>query len=290
MLRSLPVLVAAIAGPALASPLEAPLTGQSAVLHYEIEVTGQSAGKPLRQRLIVETPVIAKESSGFHPLARDFTQAQNSEITAMSEATMSAGDGAADMLDVNRLVVAMESACSGGENASCAAARARFQTAERRLSGRGAAIAQAQAAVVRRDEDDQRFLTFVPGPEGCGVVRYEHQLGDLKISGIYPEEGGPEAAQIACMTMAVLDRRDGSIALAMSPATLKLDNARLIDLERLQSAKEIEDVEGLRFGALRMSVTLPMLPTAGPDHNYAGQRTVRAGAISYTFRWTLKRS
>lgn len=270
--------------------MEAPLTAQSAVLRYEIEVTGQSAGKPLRQRLIVETPVIAKESSGFHPLARDFTETQNAEIAAMSEATTSAGDGNADMLEANRLIVAMEGACAGGENAACATARARYQAAEQRLSARGAAIAQAQASVVRRDDDDHRFLTFTPGPDGCGMVRYEHQLGDLKVAGIYPGANDPAVSQIACMTMAVLDRRDGSIALAMSPATLKLDEGRLIDLERLQGAKGVQDVEGLRFGALRMSVTLPMLPTAGPDHDYAGERTIGVGAISYTFRWTLRRS
>ncbi|CAN7373378.1 hypothetical protein LJR164_002260 [Phenylobacterium sp. LjRoot164] len=287
MFRYLPMLAALAAGPAIAAPLEAPLRDQSAILRYEIEVVGRTAGKPLLQRLIVETPVVAKESSGFHPLARDFTDAQNSEIAAMSEATMSAGDGTADMLESNRLVVAMETACSAGESSGCAAARARFQAAEQRLSDRGAAIAQAQAQVVRRDEDDQRFLTFAPGSDGCGAVRYEHQLGDVKTAGVYPGPGDPNASLVACMTMVVLDRRDGAIALLMSPATLKLDQARIIDLERLQG---VQEAEGLRFGALRMSVTLPMLPTAGPEHDYAGERTIKTGAFSYRFRWTLKRS
>lgn len=288
--RALPLLaaplLAAFAGAAAAAPLEAPLTGQSAVLHYEIEVAGVSGGKPLRQRLIVETPVYARESGAFHPLARDYTEGQNAEIKAMSDATVSAGDGTAAMLEANRLIEAMEGACAGGENPGCAAARARYQAVEQQLSARGAAIAEAQAAVVHRDEDDHRFLTYAAGGNGtgCGSVRYEHQLGERKTASIYPEAGGPDAALVACMTMVVLDRRDGSIALQMSPATLKTDNARIIDLERLQG------VQDLKFGALRMSVSLPMQPTAGPDRDYAGARTIKAGGLSYTFRWTLKRS
>ncbi len=239
-------LLAALASAAAAAPLEGPLTNQSAVLNYEIEVTGTSGGKPLRQRLMVETPVFAREADAMNPLARDFTESQNQEIAEMSAAMSSGGDGTAEMLEANRLLEAMMGACNGGEGPACVTARARYQAHEQRMAEHGAQAA-AQSAVVRRDDDNHRFLTFVAGANGdeCGVVRYEHQLGEHRIAGVYPDPNSPDAGLVACQTMAVLDRRDGAIALQMSPATLKLDRARIVDLQRLQGVGDLE------FGALR---------------------------------------
>ena len=277
-------LLAALASAAAAAPLEGPLTNQSAVLNYEIEVTGTSGGKPLRQRLMVETPVFAREADAMNPLARDFTESQNQEIADMSAAMSSGGDGTAEMLEANRLLEAMMGACNGGEGPACVTARARYQAHEQRMAEHGAQAA-AQSAVVRRDDDNHRFLTFVAGANGdeCGVVRYEHQLGEHRIAGVYPDPNSPDAGLVACQTMAVLDRRDGAIALQMSPATLKLDRARIVDLQRLQGVGDLE------FGALRLSIRMPPQPTAGPDKDYAGASTYRAGGFSYTIRWRLKR-
>lgn len=278
-------LLAALASAAAAAPLEGPLTNQSAVLNYEIEVTGTSGGKPLRQRLMVETPVFAREADAMNPLARDFTESQNQEIADMSAAMSSGGDGTAEMLEANRLLEAMMGACNGGEGPACVTARARYQAHEQRMAEHGAQAAAAQSAVVRRDDDNHRFLTFVAGANGdeCGVVRYEHQLGEHRIAGVYPDPNSPDAGLVACQTMVVLDRRDGAIALQMSPATLKLDRARIVDLQRLQGVGDLE------FGALRLSIRMPPQPTAGPDKDYAGASTYRAGGFSYTIRWRLKR-
>jgi len=278
-------LLAGLASAAAAAPLEASLTNQSATLSYEIEVTGMSGGKALRQRLMVETPVFAREADALNPLGHDLTQSQNEEIAAMAAATAGASDGTAEILEANRLLEAMMSVCTAGEGPACAAARSRYQAVEQRMAEHGAATARAQAAVVRRDEDDHRFLTFAAGENGagCGTVRYEHQLGERRIAGVYPDANSPESGLIACQTMAVLDRRDGSLALQMSPATLNPGDARIVDLQRLQG------VAGLKFGALRMSLILPLQPTAGPEKNYSGARTIQAGGLSYTFRWTLKR-
>ena len=79
------------------------------------------------------------------------------------------------------------------------------------------------------------------------------------------------------------EAEDGAIALQMSPATLKLDRARIVDLQRLQGVGDLE------FGALRLSIRMPPQPTAGPDKDYAGASTYRAGGFSYTIRWRLKR-
>lgn len=289
MSRLLPALAAPLmistASSALAAPLEAPLTNQAAVLSYEIEVTGTSGGKPLRQRLLVETPVFAR-ASGAVNLFDGFTDAQNEEIAAMSAATTSEGDSTADMLEINRKVEEMGAACGAGESPSCAAARERYQAAEQRLAVRGARIAEAQTAVVRRDEDDHRFLTFAAGEMStdCGIVRYEHQLGERKASGAFPDPKLPYSGELACQTMAVLDRRDGALALQMSPATIGLsDGTQVIDLLRLVSAP------GLKLGALHISLTLPPQPTAGAAADYVGSKSLEAGGLRYTFRWKLRR-
>ena len=130
-------LLAALASAAAAAPLEGPLTNQSAVLNYEIEVTGTSGGKPLRQRLMVETPVFAREADAMNPLARDFTESQNQEIAEMSAAMSSGGDGTSEMLEANRLLEAMMGACNGGEGPACVTARARYQAHEQRMAEHG---------------------------------------------------------------------------------------------------------------------------------------------------------
>lgn len=289
MSRSLPAiagLLASFASVAAAAPLQSPLTNQAAVLSYEIEVTGASGGKTLRQSLAVETPVLAREADGINPLAQALTEGQEQQVAEISASMMAAGAeaGINEILEANRLLEAMAGACAGSEGAACAEARARYQASERRMAEHGAEAARTQTEVFQRDEDRYRFLTFAAGERGggCGVVRYEHQLGERRIAGVYPDPDSPERGLVACQTLAVLDRRDGTVALQMSPATLNIGGVRIVDLQKLQG------VSGLEFGALRMSVRMPPQPTRGPDQDYAGARTVPAGGLSYTFRWRLK--
>lgn len=275
----------ALAVPAVAAPLEAPVTNQAAVLSYEIEVTGTQGGAPLRHRIAVRTPVLARESGALNLLGSDFTDSQKAEMADMAATTQGDGDGEAALLEANRLLEAMMTACgSGEESRACEAARARYQAAERAMADHGARVAEAQAQVRRRDEDDHRFLVFTAGEKGadCGTVDAAYEQGGRKGGLHYPDPAEAYSELAACQTMAVLDRRDGALALQMAPATLKVGGVRVVDLERLA------DAPGLRLGALRMSVSLPLQPTAGPEHDYAASRTVQAGSLRYVFRWRLE--
>lgn len=81
-----------------------------------------------------------------------------------------------------------------------------------------------------------------------------------------PHERALRLRPLACLTAAVLDRRDSSMALAMSPATMIVDGVQMVDLEHLA------DVPDVKLGALRLSVTLPLQATIGDS----GAKTVQA--------------
>lgn len=285
-LLPLSAVLGAFAASAAAAPLETPLTNQTAVLSYEIEVTGVEGGRPLRHRIAVRAPVLARASGPMNLLGSDFTESQKAEMAEMAAATEGDGDGGAAIQDASRLLETMLAACGADEGAAaCAAARARYQAAEQGMRDHGARIGQAQAQVRRRDEDDHRFLAFTAGENGaaCGAVTLDYEQGGRKGGRRYPDPAIESSGLLACQTMAVLDRRDGAVALQMAPATLEVDGVQVVDLERLAG------VAGVRLGAMHMSVSLPLQPTAGPDGDYAGAKSVQAGGLRYLFRWKLER-
>jgi hypothetical protein len=277
----------ALADAAAAAPLETPLKNQAAVLSYEIEVPGAQGGKPMRHHIAVRTPVLARASGPMNLLGSDFTDSQKADMAEISAATQGDGDGVAAMLEANRLLETMLAACGADEgSAACSAARARYQAAEQAMADHGASLAKAQAQVRRRNEDDHRFLAFTAGEDGadCGAVQADYEQGGRKGGLRYPDPAVEYSELTACQTMAVVDRRDGALALQMSPATLKAGGVVVVDLARLAGAP------GLRLGAMRMSVSLPLQPTAGPDVDYAGAKTVQANGLRYVFRWKLERN
>lgn len=277
----------AFAAPALADPTEAPLKDQSAVLAYEVEVTGRRGGQAVHDRLTVRTPMFARESGALNVLGDGFTESQQAEMDAMSAATIGDGDdGTAAILESSRLMEAMVAVCAGNEaSGACVAARNRVLAAEQRIADHGAGVAAAQAQVRRRDEDDHRFLMFMAG-EGPSAApatvdaSYNHggRTGQLHFPGA---DGFGEA--FSAGDMVVLDRRDGSMYLAVQWGQL-LNGVRFVDVEPLVGAPGVKRV-GLPFSS---AVTLAgPQPTTGPDGDYAGAKVIEAGGLRYEFRWRL---
>lgn len=280
-------ILGAFAGPVLADPVEPPATNQSAVLAYEVEVTGARGGRAVHDRLTVRTPMFARESGALNPLGDGFTEGQQAEMAEMSAATIGDGDdGTAAILESSRLMEAMVAACAANErSATCVTARDRVLAAERRISEHGAGVAAAQAQVRRRDEDDHRFLMFMAG-EGPNAApptvdaSYNHggRTGQLHFPGA---NGLGEA--FSAGDMVVLDRRDGSMYLAVQWG-LVLNGERYVDIQPLVGVPGVKRL-GLPFSS---AVTLAgPQPTAGPDGDYAGSRTIETGGLRYVFRWRL---
>ncbi|NEX94963.1 hypothetical protein [Caulobacter sp. 17J65-9] len=282
--------LAAFAVPVVAEPLETPLKNQAAVLSYEVEVTGQRGGQAVHDRLVVRTPMFARESGAVNPLGDGFTDSQSAYMADMSAATTGAGggDGTADMLEVNRLLEAMMAACLGNEASdACAAARARHQAAEQKIADHGASVAAAQAQVRIRDEDNHRFLLFTAGDGpngGPATVEASYDHGGRKGVVRLPDPALPGADAFSFGDMVVVDRRDGSMALTVQ-AGLTLNGLRVVDVEPLVSAPGVKRV-ALPFSN---GVSFALQPTAGPDGDYAGTRIVETKGLRYVFRWKLER-
>lgn len=275
------------ASPAAADPLEHPLRDQVAVLAYEVEVTGARGGQVVHDRLVVRTPVFARESGGMNPLGDGFTEGQQAEVDAMSAATTGDGDdGTGAIMESNRLMEAMAAACADNEtSAACATARDRVLAAERRIADHGAGVAAAQARVRRDDEDDHRFLIFMAGdgPSAQAVaVEASYQHGARRGARLLPDPSGVGEA-FSAGDMVVVDRRDGSMYLAVQWG-LMLDGERYVDIQPLAGVPGVKRL-GLPFSAA-VTVAGPQ-PTAGPGGDYAGSRTIEAGGLRYAFRWRL---
>lgn len=263
--------------PSLAqAQVEAPIAMATGILVYEVEMSGERAGRPVHHRIRVTSPVSSRGSGPLNLLGYAFTTSQQREIDAMSAAT--AGDGEADILAAGAALEQMLAACATPDTVICKTAQARYQTAEATLSAHATATTSAQAAVVHDRSDDHRFLMLMPGEQGqdCGSVDVTFQDGAQQAQAHLPP-----AELVACQTMAVLDRRTGDLALRMSPATVKVGQVRVVDLSPLA------DTPGIELGALRISLTLPLQPTTFVDGRYSGSRTLQAQGMTYRFTWRL---
>jgi len=258
-------------------PAETPILSATGTLSYDVEMTGERAGRLVSHRITVTTPVSSRGSGPVNLLGEAFTPSQQAEVEAMSAAT--SGDGEADILAAAAALDDMIAVCAVSNGEACRIARARYEAAEAVLSDHAAQASQAQAAVVRDETDDHRFLMLMPGEQGqdCGSVDAVWREGAR-----HGQAHLPPTDLASCQTMAVLDRRTGDLALRMSPATVKIDQMRVVNLAPLA------DTAGLKLGALLMSVTLPLQPTELVDGRYAGSRTIEAGGMTYRFNWRLK--
>lgn len=294
MLRAVTLLplcaiLGAFAGTASADPLEQPVANQSAVLAYEVEVTGAQGGRTVHDRMSVRTPMFARESGAMNPLGDDFTESQQAEMAEMSAATIGDGDdGEAAILEASRLMDAMVAACAADERSgACVAARDRVLAAERRIADHGATVAAAQAQVRRRDEDDHRFLIYMAGdgPSAApATVDASYNHGGRTGALHFPTADGL-GEFFSAGDMVVLDRRDGSMYLAVQWGQL-MNGVHFVDVEPLIGAPGVKRV-GLPFSS---AVTLAgPQPTAGPDGEYAGAKVIQAGGLRYEIRWRLLR-
>lgn len=265
-----------------AAPREAPVGEHAALLSYSITVTGKEGGREVYHKLAVTLPLHTRGSTGLDVLGKGLTQAQETELAERSQALEGAFDEGAILAASDALSRMIETCAASEGSAPCRAAQQRYRLAEEKVDEMLAAAGDADAQVVRRDDDDHRFLVFTTekSPD-CGSVSAEAKTGGKSISARYPDPAVAHSDLLACSTQAVLDRREGRVSILMSPATLTIGREVVVDL------RPLTDVPDLRLGGFHLSATLQDQPARREGAAFTGERTVTSAGLRYRFQWSL---